>query len=138
MSVKVFYLLAVAVIAACASTAGTSKAARNSNVLTAEELAAFNWEGKTAYDVVSRLRPSWLRVRGVQGLPRASDVAASDSSEYALVVVDGHPMGRVGLLRDIEAHQLSDLSYYDPAEAGGKFGSRGANGAIEIRLKSRR
>jgi hypothetical protein len=125
-------------IVGCATSAATSGGSRNSNVVTAEELAAFNWEGKTAYDVVSRLRPSWLRVRGVQGLPRASDVAASDSSEYALVIVDGHPMGRVGLLRDIEAYQLSDLRYSDPSEAGGKFGTRGANGAIEVRLKTRR
>ena len=104
---------------------------RSGSALTVQEIAAFNTEGRTAYDVVSRLRPTWLRARGVE--PR---VMASDSSEYALVVVDGHPLGRIGALRDIQAYQLSDMRYYDPSEAGAKFAERGASGVIEVRLKS--
>src|SRR5438093_5500860 len=87
MSVKHLHLVAIAAIAACApSTSGTSNASgapRSSNALTVEEITAFNTEGRTAFDVVSRLRPSWLRARGVQSIARASD-----STEYALVIVD--------------------------------------------------
>ncbi len=134
MSVKHLYLIAAAVIAACApSTSSTSGVPRSSSALTVEEIAAFSTEGRTAYDVVSRLRPAWLRARGVE-----SRVRTTDSTEYALVVVDGHPMGHIGALRDIQAYQLSDMRYYDPSEAGGKFGERGASGVIEIRLKSLR
>src|SRR5437867_7091058 len=137
MSVKDLYLVAVVAVVGCAtSTSGTSNAsgvARSGNALTVEEIAAFNPEGRTAYDVVSRLRPTWLRARGVQSL-----ATASDSSEYALVVVDGHPLGRIGALRDIQAYQLSDIRYYDPSEGGAKFAERGASGVIEVRLKSSR
>ena len=137
MSVKDLYPLAIVAIVGCASsTSGTSNASgvpRSGSALTVQEIAAFNTEGRTAYDVVSRLRPTWLRARG--GEPR---VMASDSSEYALVVVDGHPLGRIGALRDIQAYQLSDMRYYDPSEAGAKFAERGASGVIEVRLKSSR
>ena len=133
MSVKHFYLAALVVIVACAP-ARTSTVSRSSNVLTAEELTAFRLEGRTAYEVVSRLRPAWLRVRGVQSISGASSV---DSAEFALVIVNGHPLGRIGALRDIQGYQLSDLRYYDPSESGGRFGTRGANGVIEVRLKER-
>ena len=137
MSVKHLHMVAIAAIVGCAtSTSGTSNISgtpRSGSALTVEEIAAFNTEGRTAYDVVSRLRPTWLRARGVE--PR---VMASDSSEYALVVVDGHPLGRIGALRDIQAYQLSDMRYYDPSEAGAKFAERGASGVIEVRLKSSR
>ena len=133
MLVKHLYLIATAVIVACAP-ARTSSASHSSNVLTAEELTAFKLEGRTAYEVVSRLRPAWLRVRGVQSISGAS---SADSAEFALVIVDGHPLGRIGVLRDIQAYQLSDLRYYDPSESGGRFGTRGANGVIEVRLKAR-
>ena len=52
------------------------------------------------------------------------------------VVVDGHPMGRVQALRDIEALQVNDIRYLDVAETGGKYGSRGSSGAIEVRMKT--
>jgi hypothetical protein len=131
MSVKPLYLVAV-IVACTPSTPATSRPSRSSNVLTAQELGTFNYEGRTAYDVVSRLRPAWLRVRGVQSIS-----GASDSTEFALVVVDGHPLGRIGILRDIQAEQMNDLRYYDPSEAGGRYGARGASGVIEVRLKSR-
>ena len=73
-------------------------------------------------------------MRGVQSI---SGATSADSSEFALVIVDGHPLGRIGVLRDIQAYQLSDLRYYDPSESGGRFGTRGANGVIAVRLKSR-
>ncbi|HYU52104.1 MAG TPA: hypothetical protein VEK37_04135 [Gemmatimonadaceae bacterium] len=137
MSVKHLHLIAVAAMVACApSTSGTSHASaapRSSNALAVEEITAFSTEGRTAFDVVSRLRPAWLRARGVQSIARGTD-----STEFALVVVDGHPMGRIGTLRDIPAYELAGMRYYDMSEAGGKFGERGANGVIEVRLKSPR
>ena len=134
MSSQRLYLVAVATVFGCAAgtagTSSTSAAPRSGAVLAAEQIATVNVEGRTAYDLVVRLRPKWLVARGVQ--PR---VGPSDSTEYALVVVDEHPVGRIGALRDIEAYQVADMRYYDIGEAPGKFGERGASGAIEIRLK---
>ncbi len=126
--------LFVAMVACASGTTGASgKSAtpRNNSVLAAEQIATISPEGRTAYDLVTRFRPKWLLARGVQ--PRLGE---SDSTEYALVVVDGHPTGRIGALRDIEAYQVVSMRYYDIGEASGKFGERGASGIIEVRLKS--
>jgi hypothetical protein len=129
------YPVALAAILSCATgaagTSGPSAGSRSSNVLAAEQIAAFGVEGRSAYDLVSRLRPKWLAIRGVQSL-----TGISDSTEFALVMVDDHPVGRIGALRDIQAYQVEGMRYYDVGEAGGKFGGRGASGVIEVRLKS--
>lgn len=130
---KHLYLAAVAAAIGCASPGSTagSGAAGKSTLLTANEIATFEAEGKTAYDVVSRLRPQWLRARGVRSL-----VGESDSTEFALVVIDDHPMGRIQRLRDIQAYQVADIRYSDPSESSGKYGERGSSGVIEVRTKT--
>ena len=129
------YLVAIAAVFGCAAgtpgTSSTSAPRSGGNILAAEQISTFNPEGRTAYDMVARLRPTWLRARGVQ-----SRTGPSDSTEYALVVVDGNFAGRTGALRDIQAYQVSDMRYYDIGEAPGKFGERGASGVIEVTLKS--
>lgn len=135
MNRQPFYVVAIAAIVACATgasgTSSPSAGSRSSTVLAAEQIAAFGVEGRTAYDLVARLRPKWLVVRGVQSL-----TGLTDSTEFALVMVDDHPVSRIGALRDIQAYQVADMRYYDVGEAGGKFGTRGASGVIEVRLKS--
>ena len=124
-------IAALAPIAACASGGGGgSLTTSRSGVLTAEEIATHNIEGSSAFDAVARLRPKWLRARGVQSLH-----VASDSSEYAYIFVDGRPLGRFGTLRDIPLYQVSDIRFYDISEAA-QFGPRGEQaGVIEVRLK---
>src|SRR2546423_10372516 len=134
MSVNHFYLAAFAAVIGCASPGGTpgnAGAPAKSILLTANEIATFGVEGKTVYDVVSRLRPKWLLARGVRSM-----IGESDSSEFALVAVDGHPMGRIQYLRDIQAYQVDDIHYFDPSESSGRFGARGSSGVIEVRMKT--
>lgn len=125
-------IAALAPIAACASggAGGNPSTASRYGILNAEEIAAHSIEGSSAYDAVARLRPKWLRARGVLSLH-----VASDSSEYAYVFVDGRPAGRFGVLRDIPLYQVSGLRFYDVAEAA-QFGALGEQaGVIEVRLK---
>lgn len=134
MSVNHLYLIAVAAAIGCApapGTAGNAGAPQRDALLTADEITTFNAEGKTAYDVVSRLRPKWLRAQGVRSLS-----GQSDSSEFALVVIDGHPSGRIQSLRDIQADQVGDIRYYEPAVSSGRYGARGSSGVIEVRMKT--
>jgi len=135
MNSQHLYVAALAAIFGCATgapgTSSPSASSRSSSVLTAAQIASFGVEGRSAYDLVSRLRPKWLVIRGVQSIAQASD-----STEFALVMVDEHPVGRIGALRDIQAYQVDGMRYYDIGEAGGKFGARGASGVIEVRLKS--
>jgi hypothetical protein len=135
MPVRHLYLAAVMAIAGCASgtsgTSGRSPTGRSSSVLTAEEIATLNPTGKSAYDLVVRLRPKWLAARGIESV-----LTASDSSEYARVFVDGHLVGRLGTLRDIQAYDVGDIQYYDIAQAPPKFGYQAGNsGVIEVRMK---
>ncbi len=132
MSLKQFYLVAFAAAIGCAPPGGAGGAGglNRAGLITADEAAGFNPEGRTAYDLVSRLRPKWLRPNGVQSLS-----AQNDSSEFALVVVDNQPMGRIQALRDVQAYQVVDIHYYDPSLAQGKYGARGAGGVIEVSTK---
>jgi hypothetical protein len=124
-------VVALVFIAACATgTSGTAGSTHSGSTLTADEIAIVNVEGKTAFDIVSRLRPKWLVARGVQPLR-----GETDSSEYALVVIDNRATGRTNALRDVPAEQVADMHFYDPAEVGGRFGPRGTSGVIQIRLK---
>ena len=134
MPIRHLYLLAAAAVA-CApagSTSGAGAPQRNA-LLTAEEIGRFDAEGKTTYDMVSRLRPAWLRMRGVRPM-----VGASDSTEFALVIVDGLAMGRIQALRDIQPHLVSEIRYYDPSVSSGQFGERGASGVIAVIMKTPR
>ena len=129
MSRTHLYLAAIVAVSGCASGTGGSGATHSSSALSTEEIAAVNVEGRTAFDVVTRLRPKWLVARGVKSL------IGNDSAEYPMVIVDGRAEGRTGALRDIPADEIATIHYYDIAEAPGKFGHRGASGVIEVKLK---
>ena len=59
-----FFILAAAAVMACASTGagGTTVGAGNPNIITADQISAS--QQTNAYDVVSRLRPNFLKSRG--------------------------------------------------------------------------
>ena len=133
MSVRHLYLAALAAILACAPPAGTPNTARNSSILTSEEITKYYADVPSAYDAVERLRPSWLRPRGMQS---RSD---PDSSAFARVFVDGQPRGRLSALRDIQAYTVSDIEFYNVDRSLAKFGPMGGTGGvIEVRLKNNR
>lgn len=127
MSVKLFYLVAVAATLGCATT-GTPSATRprNANVLTADEIASAHADVATVYDAVARLRPNWLAPHGV----------ASQGSAYAVVFVDGQRYGELTSLRNIPAYHVADITYHDITQAGALYGIKGdTGGVIEVRSK---
>jgi len=132
MSVKHLYLVALTAVIGCAGTSDptpTLALPRTSNRLGAQEIVSAHAEVLTAYDAIQRLRPNWLSVHGVSSFdPRGG--------EYAMVFVDGQQMGSLSVLRNLPAHQIKDLKYYDVTEAGGTFGIQaGTGGVIEVRTK---
>ena len=45
--------------------------------------------------------------------------------------------GDINALKSINAYQVGGLRYYDPSQAGGRFGIKaGTNGAIEVIMKT--
>jgi hypothetical protein len=129
VSRKLFYLAGMVAVIGCASSPsrpdGTTPL-RKGNVLTAEEIADAHADVNSAYDAVQRLRPNWLAPRGTMS-------SSTTGSNYAQVFVNDQFVGDIAALKNINAYQVGDVRYYDPSQAGGRFGIRaGTNGAIEV------
>jgi hypothetical protein len=133
MTVKQLYLIAALPILACGPTPGSSNHGvptprRTSTYLAADEILAAHAEGGTAWDVISRLRPSWLQ-RGTASFD-------PPSTDFPVVFVDGRRYGELETLRNIDANQIADARFFSVAEAGGRYGMQsGLSGVIEITLK---
>jgi len=117
----------------CASTPARPEGStqlRRGSVLTAEEMTSAHADVNNMYDAIARLRPNWLAPRGTMS-------SNQSASNYAQVFVDGQLVGDVTSLRNIDAYQVGDVRYYDPSQAGARFGIRaGTNGAIEVLMKA--
>ncbi len=116
-------LLAVAGLSACATTGTGSSSGRRTDVITAEEIA--QQDGlRTAYDVIRRLRPQFLRRRGVASL--------SASSDDIVVYLDGIRTGGVEVLRNIDAATVREIRRINSRDATTKYGTGHSQGAIEV------
>lgn len=76
-----------------------------------------------AYEVVQRLRPQWLRVRGQN---RRSDRGV------ILVYRDTFPMGGVAALRQISTTGIRTIQFLGPVEAASRLGAGHEHGAIVV------
>ena len=124
-------LLAIAISSTfgCASGAPRASTGSNSNVITAEEIAAGS--GSTAYEVIQRLRPRYLRTRGaVQGSPSGStnNIEPVD----VVVYVNDNRVGNSEQLRQISVSQIREIRYYSASEATTKWGTGHIAGAIQV------
>jgi len=128
MSRSVYMLTLAAVIACASSGSGTSSARphREPNLITEQEIAA---SGETnALDVVTKLRPMFLKTRG------RSTVNAG-GSEYASVFVDGQFYGGLSSLRTINVSLIHEIRYLSGTEAVSKYGMRYGSGAVDVKSK---
>jgi hypothetical protein len=99
------------------------RARRNSDHLSPEEIQATRVS--TAYEVVQRLRPLWLRQRG--GVERDPDGTTSIIVRY-----NGRTMGPPTVLRDIDAGAVISMQWIDPITARSTFGAGHGRGVIVI------
>lgn len=97
-------------------------------LLTAEEIATAKGGAWTAYDVISRLRPEFLRSRG------RSSLTTSDPAT-AVVYVDEIRFGELNSLKTITADQILLIEYINAADATTRFGTDHTGGAILITTK---
>lgn len=110
-------------LGACGPTTSGKAAPRNRNLITADEIAAAN--AATAYDVVKRLRPEFLRTRGVtpaHGMQAPSPV----------VYVDGSLYGPLSTLSSITASSIHSIEYLNAMDATQRFGINHDAGAIMV------
>ena len=119
-------VLGMLVLAACAST-GTTTAARSSrSAITADEIAAI--QVRTALDAVERLRPTWLRSRGMTNV-------RSGEQDHPIVFLNGNRYGEIGTLRDIQATDVVTISFIEPSDATTRYGTGYPGGIIDVRTQ---
>src|SRR6476619_5247220 len=101
---KTLAMLAAAGVMACA-TAGpgtTSVGAGDANIITAAQISAS--QQTNAYDIVSKLRPNFLKSRG-------RTTVYGQGSDYAAVFLDGQSFGDLGSLRNIASSQIRSIKF---------------------------
>ena len=125
--ILVALVLATATTAgACGSARTPSTAIRNSDVITAEELERSNVG--SAYHVIERLRPRFLRVRGPSSVTNAA-------ADRVVVYVDNTRMGYVDVLHDMQSSDILEIRYLNASDATSRFGTGHTAGAILVTRK---
>lgn len=76
-----------------------------------------------AYAIVQRLRPNWLRRRGVD-VPRAA--------QDVMVYFDTTPRGYAPVLRNIRASNVYEIRHLDPLAAKARYGPGHDHGVIIV------
>ena len=117
------WVLAAVLLAGCAAGSGNGGGG-DRNVITEETLAEYS--GQNAYEVSQRLRPAWLRARGM---------GMDSSTEGVMVYVDGAPLSGTDELRTWDVNQVQEIRYLDARDATTRFGTGHSNGAILVTTK---
>jgi hypothetical protein len=82
----------------------------------------------SAYDMVQRLRPTWLRVRN-----QASSITQEIDS--TMVYVNGSRRGNIEELRAISSEEILEIQFMDPGDATLRYGTGHAAGAILVTMR---
>ncbi len=131
---KSIYVLALAAAVGCASQSGpnapggTVVARTDRNIISEAEIQSV--PSSNLYELISKVRPEFLRSHGPQSLS-----SGSTSSEFATVYMDGRAYGDISSLRSIVSTQVSQVRYFDASTAASRFGVINGNGVIEVIIK---
>lgn len=120
-----FVFIALCVVgSACASGSGSGGGggARGSGDITREDLATLS--SFSAFQIVRRLRPQWLRSRGTANLEGASILP--------VVFVDRSRRGEIRELELIAADDVERIRYLSSRDATTRYGTGFLGGIIEV------
>jgi hypothetical protein len=139
MSLLVVLASGCAPASGATETGSTARRSTSSSVITAEEIAGV--EVSTAFDIVQKLRPQFLRGRGStstrSGAPEGTGTAGAPATTatQVRVYVDGALAGDVEALRRIAANSVRDIRYLSAADATTRYGTGHPVGVIEVRTR---
>lgn len=122
MWIRPVVLLLTATAIGCAPPA-KGRPTRNSNVLTAEEMATTQFY--TAYDAIQNLRPHFLRTRGQTNFETGNPPTAQ-------VFLNGQRYGDIETLRQMTVASIREIRYLSASDATTKYGTGYIAGVIEV------
>jgi hypothetical protein len=127
---KLYASVAVFVALACGSapTPVVTGAPGHRDVIYAAEIESTNTAGMTVYDLVARLRPEYLRSRGVNSI-------RDTTPPTAIVYLDGTRYGSLDQMKSLSADRVLQIQYLSASSAQTRFGLDHTGGAILITSK---
>lgn len=120
------FLLPTLLLTRVATAQEVKKVRYDPDRILADEVAARASDAKTAYDIIKRLRPQFLRQRGSGSIRNYNPVPVR-------VYVDGILQSQdVSALNEIMAYSVVEISYLNGSDATTRFGTGYENGAILV------
>jgi hypothetical protein len=104
--------------------------ASNRAIITNAEIPTTGTE--SAYDLIQRVRPEYLRTKPTQTYMGASSNAAPPPALF----LNGQHIGELADLRSVPAPALSMIRYYNIEEGKRKYGMQYGGGVIEIQYRT--
>jgi len=111
------------VLSACSAAPGPSQPTRDRNLISAEEIAAE--PVTTAHDLVSRLRPAWMRARG------PTSIRGGEPS-VPLVYIDEVRTGDLESLHRVSTQIIREIRFINGRDATTKWGLDHGGGVIMV------
>jgi len=102
-----------------------SRSGGDPNEITREEIQRVE-QVSTAYSVVQRLRPNWLRKRGPSSISNPGDI---------IVYVEGSRYGPPESLRQLDPLNVASMRWLTDDQATTRYGTGHDNGVILVRLR---
>ena len=133
MRIAALRLLALVVGALAVGAPLGAQQRRQKNVLTAEEIDHWKANMSTAYDVVSMMRPHWLKVRELSKLPGRRDEPVQGTPVN--VYLNNQNMGSAEFLKTIPLEDVLEMRWLSANETASRFGPTDGQAAIVVTLK---
>jgi hypothetical protein len=118
------FLLASLLVVGCATGSSGAVPGRDRELISQEEIEGIT--ATTAYEIVERLRPSWLRTRG------PSSIRSAGASLYPIVYVDEVHSGSLETLYRISGHIVREIRFINGRDATTKWGLDHGAGVIMV------
>lgn len=111
------------ILAACVFGQSGTGAGRDRDVITSQDLEGVS--ATTAYEIIERLRPTWLRTRGPASI-------RGGVPTYPLVYVDEVRSGGLETLHRISGHIVREIRFINGRDATTKWGLDHGAGVIMV------
>ena len=123
---RVLFAASALLLVACASGPSSGGPSRNRNLITAEEIEGL--PVTTAFDLVERLRPAWLRARGPASM-------GSGRPDNPVVYIDQVHTGGLEALERISSLVVEEIRFISGRDATTRFGMNHGGGAIMVSIR---